>query len=267
MDELFSSHKYREFLAKMFPSKGERRGRRRELAAILSCQTSLISLVLTERAHLNEDMVFKTAQFLHLNAKETEFLLHLYHHERASSSELRSYYHTKIKTELEGRREIKTRVGPTPTVPVEIQARYYSDWVFSAIHTVVMCPETRTVEKIAKKINLSEKSVQECLEFLTQWEFVKKTAVGFEPGVTRLHLDSQSPFIVQHHRNWHMEAMRSIGERREGDFNYSGALSLAKADVAAIKEILLKTVSNIERQITPSPDEEIVGITLSYFKY
>ncbi|MDZ4661269.1 MAG: TIGR02147 family protein [Pseudomonadota bacterium] len=267
MNDLFDSSNYRDFLRNSFPGSGDRRGRRRALAEALGCQTSFISLVLTDRAHFNEDMTFATAKFLTLNSPETEFLLLLYHFERAATPELRQYYKIKINKSLESRKQIKSRVRESPTIPLEIQAQYYSNWVFSAIHTVVMCAQTRTIDKIAKKINISEKLVEESLIFLTQWQFVKETTQGFEPGVNRLHLDSTSPFIIQHHRNWHLEAMRSVGERRDGDFNYSGALSVGRADVAAIKEILLKSVSAIESQIAQSPDEEAIGLTMSCFKY
>jgi uncharacterized protein (TIGR02147 family) len=267
MSDLYKAFNYRDFLRNHFPSKGDKRGRRRSLAKALGCQTSFVSLVLTDRAHLNEDMIFNTARFLHLNGQETDFLLMLYHHERASSHVLRGYYQSKIKEIIEKRTQVKERVGPSPTIPLEIQAQYYSNWTYAAIHTTIINPQMRTIPLIAKKLNLSAALVEEHLNFLEKWNFVTKVGEHFEPGFTRLHLSVDSPFIIQHHRNWHLEAMRAVGEGRSQDLNYSGALSLSKEDAKKIREILLNTIGTIETQIKDSADEEIVGITLGYFCY
>ena len=267
MDDLFNYTHYRDFLRKAFPGKGERRGQRQALAASLNCQTSFVSLVLTDRAHFNEDMIFATGEFLNLNALEREFLLLIYHHERAASKKLRSFYQKKISDFLEQRKDIKNRINETTELPVEIQAQYYSSWIYSALHTAVMNPKTRTVTALSEKLKVSEKIVLKVLEFLTEWQFIKKTVSGHEPHTRRLHLSSQSSFINQHHRNWHIEAMRFLEEKNEEDLNYSGALSLSNADVATIKEILLKSIERIEKQIAPSPDEEMIGLSISYFKF
>lgn len=267
MDELYKFHNYREFLRKAFPGKGDRRGQRQALAETLNCQTSFVSLVLTDRAHFNEDMIFATAHFLNLNAVEKEFLMLIYHHERAASKNLKNHYQSKIKSILEQRKEIKSRVPETAELPIEIQAQFYSSWLYSAVLTAIMNPQIRTLDALSKKLKISERSLAEVLEFLTQWQFVKKTISGYEPHRHRLHLTSQSPFITQHHRNWLLEAMRFLNEKQETDFNYSGAISLSKSDLAAIREILLNAVSNIEKQIAPSPDEEMVGIAISCFKF
>jgi uncharacterized protein (TIGR02147 family) len=267
MENLFKETQYREFLKKCFPGKGELGGKRGQLAKALGCQTSFISLVLTDRAHFNEDMLFRSAQFLGLNSNETDFLLLIYHFERANSQALRGYYQRKINERLEKRQKVKEKVGPSAAIPIEIQALYYSNWTYAAIHTVVMNPQTRTIQSISKRLNLPSAVVEEHLQFLEAWSFVTKRSGQYEPGVKRIHIDSDSPFIVQHHRNWHLEAMRALGEKREHDLNYSGALSMSKADAAKVKELLLNAIGAIEKQIRPSADEETVGLTLSYFRY
>ncbi len=267
MENLYDYTNYREYLKKTFPSRGEKRGQRRQLAKVLGCQTSFISLVVTERAHLNEDMAFKCAQFLRFNSRETEFFLLLYHHERASSSGLRSYYQTKIKDVVAKLSLIDARVGATETIPVEVQAQYYSNWTYAAIHTAIMNPETNEVHSIANKLKISEELTKENLEFLEKWRFVQRIGNQFAPGVTRVHLSADSAFIIQHHRNWHLEAMRAVGEKNPLDLNYSGALSMSKADANKIRALLLNAVEAIEKQIRPSKDEETVGMSLNYFRY
>lgn len=267
MDELFKCRNYREFLRISFPGAGSMRGRRLALAKKLGCQTSFVSLVLTDRSHMNEDMIYATAEFLKMSPQETEFLMCIFHREKAATNSLRSYYDSKIQAILNARQQVSSRLKEAVTVPFEAQAQYYSNWLYSAVHTAVLNPATQTIESISQKLRVSELIVQETLEFLMSWNFVKKTTTGYQAGVNRLHLGKDSPFIVQHHRNWQMESMRSVGERKKEDFNYSGVLSLAEKDIAIIREIMLKTVSRIEEQILPSPDEELVGLSFNVFKY
>lgn len=268
MEDLYKSLNYREFLRKAFPGKGEKRGRRSHLAKELGCQTSFVSLVLTERAHFNEDMIFATARFLELETNETEYLLLIFRHERAGTQTLRSYYQEKIKVIRSERKEVGSRVFTKGgKLPLEIQAQYYSSWIYAAIHILTMNPKRRTIPTIASTLGISERQAESAVQFLVQWQMLKKTSHGFEPGTHRVHLESASPFIVQHHRNWMLEAARRTGERRAEDFNYSGAMSLSKTDVAHVREMLLKTVGEIEREITPSPDEEMIGLVMSCFKF
>lgn len=267
MNDLFKYSKYRDFLRNCFPSVGDKRGQRKKLSQFLDCQTSLISLVLTDRSHLSEDMAFKTAQFLQLTPQETEFFLLSYHFERAGSPALRTYYQSKMQEILDRRSQIKERITTSVKIPLEVQAQYYSNWIYAAIHTVILNPAIRETSKIAKKLNLSENIVREALSFMEHWGFVARVDNLFEPGMNRIHLSAESPFITQHHRNWHIEAMRALDEKKPNDLNYSGALSMSKTDAEKIRENLLGMIEAIEKQIAPSKDEEMVGITLSFFRY
>ena len=71
MIDVFKYQNYRPFLKAAFPRAGTGRGQRQQLAKALGCQTSFISLVLTDRVHMNEDMAFGTTQFLRLSKAES----------------------------------------------------------------------------------------------------------------------------------------------------------------------------------------------------
>ena len=49
--DLYQFHDYRTYLRQEFSAQGVNRGRRAKLAGFLSCQTSYISQVLTDRTH------------------------------------------------------------------------------------------------------------------------------------------------------------------------------------------------------------------------
>lgn len=265
MSEVFEFTEYRAYLKSRFPASGDLRGRRRELAEALSCQTSFISLVLTERAHFNEDMAYLTAQFLLLSPDETAFFMLLYHRSRAGTPALNQYYTKQIKEHIRRRSEVKERVGVGETLTPEVQAQYYSDWSFSALHTAVLIPELRTVSALAEKLHLKKSFVAKNLSLLVEWKLLEKNGDEYLPGLLRIHLGSDSPFVVEHHRNWHLEALRAVTERRSEDLNYSGALCMSREDVEKIRAIFLSAIEKTEKQIIPSPNEQILGFALSIF--
>jgi uncharacterized protein (TIGR02147 family) len=270
MADVFNESNYRNFLRTHFPQSGDGRGRRRQLSTALNCQTSFISLVLTDRAHLNEDMAFQAAHFLNLSSDETDYFLLLFHGERAATRELKNYYEKRRQEIIKMRGQVQKRIESTKEIPFEVQAQYYSDWSYGAIHTLILNPRFRSRESIASKLHLSLVQVDECFEFLTKWGFAKKIDGEFRTSVTRLHLSSDSPFIQQHHQNWHLEALRALASNRRNQelgMNYSGVLSLAKKDIPFVRDLMMDVISKIERHIKPSKDEELVGIVMDLFGY
>ena len=71
-DQIYDYNSYRSFLKDQFPTKGEARGKRKFLAEKLGCQVSFLGLVLTQRAHLNSEMLWKQV-FIWTTKEERDF--------------------------------------------------------------------------------------------------------------------------------------------------------------------------------------------------
>src|SRR5690348_9754305 len=111
LKELYSFASYREFLKNRFPPSGDGRGNRAKLAKHIGCQPSFISLVLSSKAHLNEDMAFSACDFLKLPAEQLHFFLLLFHFEKAGTQKLRFHYQEQIRRIREKRAEVRSRVA------------------------------------------------------------------------------------------------------------------------------------------------------------
>jgi len=70
--------------------KGSQRGERSRLALALNCQKAFISQVLADRAHFSVEHAIQIAQFLELDAHETDFFLLLVHLARSANNDARS---------------------------------------------------------------------------------------------------------------------------------------------------------------------------------
>jgi uncharacterized protein (TIGR02147 family) len=267
MTDVFKEINYRSFLRKAFPQSGLGRGQRKALATHLRCQTSFISLVLTDRVHMSEDLLYQAGHFLKLRPDELRFLMLTYHHERAAHPQLKRYYRDQMTEILQARSQVQERIKANQNVPPEVQARYYSSHVYALVHTAVMNSRLRQVESLSKELNLSPGRVEEILGFLLEWGFIKRDAGEYRTGLTRLHLPEESPFIHQHHRSWHLEAMGAMTNANKKNLNYSGVLSISEKDADQVREILLETIEKIEKLVAPSEDEELIGLVMDFFPY
>lgn len=265
--EIFKFDSYRSYLKLRFPVSGENRGHRARLSKHIGCQTSFISLVLSQRTHLNEDMAFLCCEFLKLTAQETQFFLLLFHYEKAGTEKLRIYYKEQMSKTLKQREDIRSRVATEKQMSIEKQMYFSSDWIFSAIIALVQIPQFREQKSIAEKLQLSETTVAPVLNWLLTNDFIKIQNDKFIPSTQRVHLNSDSQFLEQHHRNWRNESIRSLKRKNESDLHYSGAISISYKDYFKVRELILKSISDIEVILKPSADEELVGICLDLFKY
>ncbi|MGZ6480175.1 MAG: TIGR02147 family protein [Bdellovibrionales bacterium] len=265
--ELYTFNSYREFLKNRFPPAGDGRGQRAKLAKHIGCQSSFISLVLSAKAHLSEDMAFAACDFLKLSPEELQFFLMLFHFEKAGSHKLRFHYQEQIHRVREKRAEVRSRVAADLEVDFAKQMRFFSEWLYIAIFTVVQIPEYRDERRIADKLHLSEGIVRASTTWMIENGFLKRERGVLAPTSQRIHLSGDSAFIDQHHRNWRNEAVRSLNRKTEADLHYSGSLSVSQADYFRIRELLLQAISNIEGILKPSKDEELVGIGLDLFRY
>jgi uncharacterized protein (TIGR02147 family) len=265
--DVYSFKSYRDFLKSSFPASGSERGQRANLGKHIGCQPSFISLVLSAKAHLSEDMAFGTCDFLNLSPEEVEFFLVIFHFEKAGSQKLRFHYQEQMRRILQKRAEVKSRIMSDQQVDFVKQMRFFSEWLYIAIFTVVQIPEYRNETKIAEKLHLSEDIIRKATLWMVEQGFLKREKNQLIATTQRIHLGNESLFIDQHHRNWRNEALRSLNRKTESDLHYSGALSISQPDYFRVREMMLQTISNIESVLKPSQDEELVGIAFDLFRY
>jgi hypothetical protein len=143
---------------------------------------------------------------------------------------------------------------------------YYSQWFYAAIHVLVSIPEINTIELIVDKLNLKKDLVVKALDFLESRNLVKNDSGNYSIGKSRIHLDKKSPMLPRHHTNWRIEAIKNIENFSSENLHYSSVITVSRSDFKKIREILLKTVSEVEEVFVPSVEEEICSFNLDFFK-
>jgi len=265
MKNIYDFNDFRSYLAYALPTQGEQRGSRSRLAEKIGVQKGFISSVLAGSAELSLELGYRISSFLSQTCKEREHFLLLIQKSRAGSKELENHYEEKIREAKERQREINERVKPTDKLQEVDQLKYYSHWVYVAIHMCLRVPATQTTHSISRYLKVPIDKVTEALEFLTRTGIAIKKDDHFEVGPTRIHIGSDSPFVTSHHRNWRLQTMQSIDRVNRDDLHYSLVMSISPEVAQQIREILLHAIQTMEPAIKEAKDEVVYALTLDLF--
>jgi uncharacterized protein (TIGR02147 family) len=257
---------YKAYLRKVLEDRAAvQKGQRSKLAQAIGCQPAYLSQVLNGSNDLSPEQAQSTNQFLAHTPADSRYFLNMVLWARAGTQDLKAYYHEELKKQQREWVVLKNRVKATRVLGEADQARYYSAWYYAAIHVVVSLGTIRTKDKIARALQLPEKTVNEILEFLVQIGVLKIQGKEYRQGETSLYLGSDSPFIHQHHTNWRMKALQSLDQKEEGDLHYSGVITCSLEDAKKIQEIMIQTVQKIRATVKDSKDETLYAYTLDCF--
>lgn len=154
---------------------------------------------------------------------------------RAGTIPLKKRMQQQIDEIRKKQSEISHRVAKEKTISDEDQERFYSSYIFAAIHVLSSIPEFSTISKMALALGRPEIEISRAVDFLLDLGVLKQKEGKLAPGSRHVHLPPQSPRIVSHHLNWRFKAIEKIRENPRGDLHYSGAMSLSEQDVLKIK--------------------------------
>lgn len=264
---IFDYSSYKNYIIERIsesPSKG--RGIKLKMAEHLSCQTAFVSQVLNNEPNFSLEQGVKLNKFFNHTKEEARFFLLLLQYERAASEELKDFFNQEMKEILDKRSNLKERLGIKNTLKKVDQQVYYSSWLYTCIHMLVSIPEFQTVIAISRHLNLSRAKVIEVLTFLEETGLIQKNGTHYEIGVTRLHLSKDSPQIQRHHTNWRMQAIRAIDINEPDNLHYSTIVTMSKADVPKVSEILIKAIEECRKVIRESKEEQVQSICIDFFR-
>jgi uncharacterized protein (TIGR02147 family) len=262
---VFDYSDYKRFLTE--EGQARKRGFRKALAEATRCQTAYISQVLNGGYHFSLEQAESSAQFLQLTRDETRFFLLLVEIARAGTPSLKRYFTEQLEEVRERHLLIRERIGVSDTLSEPNQAIYYGSWHYAAVHMATTIPRLRTRAAIGRSLRISARKLSEVLEFLTATGLVRLDGGHYLPGSTQLHLSKDSPQIHRHHANWRTHALAAMHSEHAADnIHYSSVSSLSASDAVKIKALLTQAISDAVKVIKDSPEEQLFGIGLDFFR-
>lgn len=167
MKSIYSYSDYKIYL-KALETEEIYKGFRSRLAECTYCQNAFISQVLNGEVNFNLEQGLKIAQFLNLGQDETDFFLWMIEYRRAGTTDLKNYFHDLMSQLRERHLTVKEQVQIGNVLSPESQAKYYSSWIYAAIHIAVMVPNFNTVQKLSQIFQLNEDIVSVAVNFLVE---------------------------------------------------------------------------------------------------
>lgn len=148
----------------------------------------------------------------------------------------------------------------------EIQSVYYSSWTFAAIHIIVSIPRYQSPEKIAERLGLPMRRVQEIINWLVGAKLIKKTSQGFSVLEAGLHLKNTSHLIEMHHTQWRHQALTNLQRGDSEAVHYSAVFAMSRDDFAKLKTMAMGFLKEATGVITPSKSEEAYSVGFDLFQ-
>lgn len=262
---VFQFNHYKDLLGALLTGS-ENRGKLSQAATALGCQRSYLSRVLSEEMHLTMDHAFNLAEFLNFDGEEREYFLALVEWERAVSPKYRAHWKAKI-TALKAKHEsIPERTERKELKLDHLEARYFSSWVWSALHFLTSVPEYQSSAAMAQRLGLPESQVRSHLEALSQQGLVLQKGSKWIYQSGEFHAEKDHPFVLLHHQNWRQRALLDAQEFSRDHIHYTAVQSVSRADVEKIKELILECLSEFSRIAGPSKPEDVIALNIDFFK-
>jgi len=268
MKTVFDYEDYKHYLKDWIANQPKGgRGIKSTFAEAARCQTAFISQVLHGKAHLNLDQAQAMSQVMSHSSESFHFFILLIQLKRAGTPKLRDYFSEQIQFIREERLMIKNRIRVKQAFSQEDQATYYSNWLYAAVHIAVTCRALQTIDALAKYFRLPVKKITRTVEFLASVGLIKATNQGsLQIGEARIHLGGDSPFVSKNHSNWRLRALQSLERERTPELHYSSVITVSRADVRRIKDLLIDSVEKTNGLVAASPEEELWCLALDFFE-
>lgn len=264
---IFEFHNYKAYLLhRLDANDGLGKGGRARLCEAMGCQSAYLSQVLNGSAQLSSEQGDALSRFFGHSDDEAEYFLLLIHSERAGTASLRSFHSRQIEKFLKQRQHLKSRIVVREEISREQQLRYYSTWLYAAVHVATTIPECNTADAVAKRLGISLAEAASALEFLVVCGLVQCKDGRYSTTKSRIHLGHDSNIVSRVHLNWRVRSLFSIERNDLEDFHYSSVVTVSKQDVNVIREKLLQNLESIKEIIRPSPAEEIACLSCDWFR-
>lgn len=262
MTDIFQFTEYKAYLSEI----SDERGVRAAWADAIGCQRGYLTSVLNGPAHFSLEQAEKLSAYLSHNDHEKSYLLLLVQQARAGTETLKKYFESQLHSLREARNQIRSRYEENKNLSAEQQAEFYSAWYYIAIH---LCLQLGIDQRdlMAEKLGLDVAQVNATLEFFLRSGFAKTDAEGkWQALHPSTFLPGNSPFIIQHHTNWRLQAVRALQTPTPNDIHYSAVSTLTKKEIPLLRNLLLQTIDDFRKKFGAEPNEtEMYAFTLDLF--
>jgi len=256
---VFEFANYRKYLVERLGSPGTRTGLRQKACEAIGCHSTYLSQVLSEKIHLSLEYAEALNEFFEHSSEAAEFFLLLVLRGRSGTKSLSSRFDAQIQEALAARSVIRNRIHDTSEIAPKHRDRFYSNWIYGALHVLVGIKEFQTFDALMRATGLNSKRLSTELEFMLQTGLITESQGRYETGPKMVHLGSESNLVSRHHTNWRFHTIQTLSAAMPTDLHYSAAMSLSSEAAQGVREGLLQLLEK-QLKVVESSKEEIAYV-------
>jgi len=262
--DAYKHNNYR-YLIDEWVSESAPSGSRTRLAKAAQCSPSWVTRVLNGSVHLTPDQALGIASAMNLNDTETDYFLTLVDLDRASTLQLKKRLQKKIDELKREGRKLASSIKTDSLVSEEKSVRYYSTWLYPAIHVACMVKALRA-DEIAKQFHLAESAINESLHELNKLGLLVKEGMHWKATSTNVHLRADHPAAKVAHVAWRNRTIQHLFEGHQDGLHYSAVHCLSRSDLEKLHAQLKKAILDCRNTIEKSPSEALAVFCVDWYQ-
>jgi uncharacterized protein (TIGR02147 family) len=265
---IFESKNYVSYMQNAILSDGKKKhGIVKALAEKLRCHPTFISQVINGKADLNHDQAVRLCKYLEFTQEETEFFIDMLNRDRAASSEAKEHFQKILDRKISDRRVFQKRAKLKSSLRADQEGQYLSRWSCPVAHAAIQIPNLRTMEKLAKLLDIDEADAKQVLETLESLKLAKKVSGNWVPTETALHIGRDSPFAANFHANMRLKTAANLvsRKRRIEQTHFSSVFAISKTIAEEIREAFLQSLKAAREKMVDSDPEVLYVLCLDYY--
>lgn len=263
---VFKYESYKKFLLAELDSP-EARGMRSQLAKHLNCQSGFISQVLNGDRHFSLEHVIEIAVFFKMSPAETDYFVILAHYERAGSEHLREYYMDRMEKLRLSRQRLPLKNKELSDADL---AAFHSHWYHYAAYELLGLKSKPDIGQIAETLDVSVERIEKAVRFLAEIGVVEEKNGRWEKKPFDMAVGRKAAYVDLIHRNFRIEAIRSLDRRHLEDSHYSRFFTVSKKKASLLQEQIAEFVKGLNEKIAEpekAQNENLYSFSLDCFRY
>jgi uncharacterized protein (TIGR02147 family) len=235
-----------------------------KIAQLLNIHTTMVTHIFKGNSNLSVEQALKLAELFALSKLETEYLVTLVQHERASNRQSRLYFENQLQTLKDRTLNLSERLQTKTSLDERDQAIFYSAWYYSGIRLLAAIHQIQSAEAFAEILDLPLRVVAQTLKFLLSTGLLRMENGYYIIGETLTYVGRDSAMVTRHHLNWRLKAIEQLEQIPVDELVYTNAIALSKKDFLKIREELVQFLERYKAIGDPSPSEELCFLTIDW---
>ena len=263
MKTIFEFKNYQSYLLYFFQLK---RGNQARLADFLNCRSSFLTQVIDEKVELSLDQAAKIPNFLGFNKNEKMAFMLLVQKQKMKDAGEKKFIEDQINTLKQKNNTVKERLNDIGELDEIAQAKYYSSWVYGAVHILCAFSWVKDMNDVIQYLKIDRAVAGEALVFLQECGLIQIKNNQLSIGKKQIHLNDQSEHIFNHHINWRLKAIEKLNSKKSQILNYSSLIGISKSDASLIKEVFLKSITDTNQIVQKSGEDSAFLLNIDFME-